>query len=118
MNYISQYDKNMTKGEYTDKNIQTGGKWKVDSSVPLLKLLKANDLLSLFRMSCNNIKYVETDDIIPQFYVVYMSMPFSKKRKRKKTFREQVETITKMIDTKTSQAIKKLKRLINVFLNC
>ena len=50
INYISQYDYNMTKEKETDKNIDAGDKTKVNSSVPLLILLKENYHLPLLHV--------------------------------------------------------------------
>ena len=55
-------------------------------------------------MVLKTIKHVETENIIPQFHVGYMSMSFSKQNK---TFREQVERVlTSRFDTKTSQKMR------------
>ena len=78
----------MTKGKGKNKSIFIGDKFRVDASVPLLKLLKENYRVSLLHMSINKMKEVEIDKIIPQSYVGYMYFPFSK---QSKTFREQVE---------------------------
>ena len=86
--YISQYDDNKTKEKDTDRNIETRDKYKVDFSFPILKLLKENDRAPLLHISRKNIKYVETDKMIHQFHVGYMSMLFSKQNK---TFREKID---------------------------
>ena len=65
MSYISQYEENITKGKYKDKNIETGYKCKEDASVTLLRILNSNDCIPIFPMSRKNIKYVNTDKIIP-----------------------------------------------------
>ena len=41
MNYISRYDYNVTNEKEKDKNIDAEDKWKVNDSVPILKLFKA-----------------------------------------------------------------------------
>ena len=64
------------QGEVKYKKIGTGEKYKVYASVPLLKILKENDCVPLLHMSLNNIKDVETDKMVTQFHVGYMSIPF------------------------------------------
>ena len=88
INYLSQYDDNMDKEKNKDKNIDARHKWKVNVSVSLLKLLKSNDCVRLFHTIWNTIKNVETDKMILQFYVGYMSMSFKGKLSEKnwKTF--------------------------------
>ena len=81
MNYILQYDDNMTKGKVKNKNIFDGDKWKVNASFPLLRLLKEGNRFPLLHMSCKTIKEVETYKIIHQFYVGYMSSPLLKQNK-------------------------------------
>ena len=75
-NYIPQYDENITKEKERDKNIETGEKWKLYASVNLPKLLIANDSVQLLHMIQKKIKYVNTDKIITQFHVGYMSIIF------------------------------------------
>ena len=87
MNYILQYDDHITKGKGQNKNIVAGDKWKVNASVPLLKILKENDRVPFLHMSHKTIEEVETDKIIPQFHVVYVYSPFLKQNK---TYREKV----------------------------
>ena len=50
MNYIIQYDVNMTEGKGNNKNIVAGYKCKFYASVNLLRELKANYLAPLFHM--------------------------------------------------------------------
>ena len=88
MNYISQFDDNTTKEKEKDKNIDTGDKWKVNSLVSLLSLLKANNCVPLLQIIFKTIKHVETDKMINQFHVEYMPMSFSK---QDNTFREKLK---------------------------
>ena len=64
VNYISQYDDNMTKEKNKYKKNDTRDKCKVNSSAPLLKLLKDNYCDFLFNMIRNTVKRVETDKTI------------------------------------------------------
>ena len=66
MNYISQYDDNMTKDKYKYNKIDTRYKWKMNASFPLLKLFKANYHVTVFNMSFKTIKNVETYKMIPK----------------------------------------------------
>ena len=104
MNYISQYYDNVTKEKEKYNNIESGDKWKVNSTLPILKSLKPNDCVTLLHMILRKIKLAETDNTISQFHVEYMSMSSSKQNKN---FREKVERIfTPRSDTNTSQATK------------
>ena len=80
MNYILKYKKKMIKGKGKKKNIVTRDKCKVNTSVPLLILLKSKNQIPLLHVSLKTIKKVEIDKIIHQFHVGYMSFPFSKKK--------------------------------------
>ena len=100
---FSQYDDKMTKEKDKQKNIETGDKWRIDASVTLLKLLKANDRVPLLHMIHKNIKDAKTHNMITQFHVGYMSIPYSKQNK---TFREQF-VFTSIFDTNTLQEMKK-----------
>ena len=104
MNYLSQYCDNMTKQKDRDKTIDTVDKCKVDAQVALLKLFKSNDRVPLLHMIHKNIKDAETDNIITQLHVGYMSIPYSKQNER---FREQF-VFTSSFDTNTLQKMKKL----------
>ena len=88
MNYISQFDDNTTKEKEKGNNIDTGDKWKVNSLVSLLSLLKANNCVPLLQIIFKTIKHVETDKMINQFHVEYMPMSFSK---QDNTFREKLK---------------------------
>ena len=44
MNYISQYYYNIKKKKGKYNNIDTGDKWKVDASVPLIKLFSRKNI--------------------------------------------------------------------------
>ena len=48
----------MTKGKGKNKSIFIGDKFRVDASVPLLKLFKSKDRVPMLYMSCNKIKDV------------------------------------------------------------
>ena len=50
INYIQQYDKNITKEKGKDNNIDAGDIFNENVLVPLLKLLKANDCIKLFHV--------------------------------------------------------------------
>ena len=65
--------------------------------------MNVNYCVPILHISCKNIIDVDTENMIPQFNVVYISMTSSKQNK---TFREQVYFFTAIFDTKTSQAIK------------
>ena len=49
----------MTKETVKDNTIYVGDRWKVDSSVTILNLLKSNDRVTLMHMSRKIIKHVE-----------------------------------------------------------
>ena len=72
MNYISQYNENMTKDKGKDNEIDSGDKRKLNASVNLLKLLKANDHVTLLNISLKTIFLRE--NTIPQLHVGYISM--------------------------------------------
>ena len=59
MSSILQYEDNTTQGKGQYKKIIAGDKLKVNASVTLLKLLKANDRVPLFNMSIKKIKEVK-----------------------------------------------------------
>ena len=59
-----------------NKKIVGGYKLKVIISVPLLRLLKENNRVTLLHMSRKTIKEIEADKIILQFYVGYIYSPF------------------------------------------
>ena len=59
MNYLLHYDEKMTKVKGENNKIVSGGKLKVNTSVNLLKLLTANDSLSLLIMSLEELKRVK-----------------------------------------------------------
>ena len=76
MNYIPQYRENMTKEKEKYKKTDTGDNRKFYDSVTLLKLTKSKNCVKLLHMSIKKIKYVDTDKMIAQFHLGYMSMPF------------------------------------------
>ena len=82
MNYIFQYDDNMTKGKVKNKNIVAVYKWEANDSFPLIKLPKAKNCVSLLHMSRKMIKEVETNNIFSQFCVGYMSSSLSKQNNK------------------------------------
>ena len=90
MNYTPQYYDKMNKQKEQDNNIDTGYKWKLYASVPLLELLKTNYHVPIFHLSSKKIKDIDMEDMIPQFCVGYMSMPIF--LIQKKTFRDKVKT--------------------------
>ena len=74
---------------------------------------KANYRVTLLHMSRKKIKDVDTDKMIPQFYVEYMSMPYLKQNN---TFREQVDFSSKVLYKDFTGNEKWLKRKIFVLL--
>ena len=75
MNNIPQYDDKMIKEKGKDKNIITWVKWNGCASVTILKLLRENDCVPLLHMIRKNIIYFDTDKMVTQFIVGYISMP-------------------------------------------